>query len=140
MELLVKKVLILGIRKSLLSSVFENLEKMLMKKLIVVIRILVKRMARIDLRVDFDEKGMVGVLIPVDFVKRIRGKIIGIFEIILHVVHDHHAKVAHLAPNEGAWRESGQPGWLQDCLDPNEGARLLLTQASWLQDHVVHCL
>ena len=73
----------------------------------------------------------------------IRGKIIGIFEIILHVVHYHHAKIAHLAPNEGAWRESGQPGWLQDCLDPNEGARLLLTQASrasWLQDHVVHCL
>ena len=125
MELLVKKVLILGIRKSLLSSVFENLEK--------------EWMARI-LRVDFDEKVMVGVLIPVDFNKGIRGKIIGIFEIILHVVHDHHAKVAHLAPNEGAWRESGQPGWLQDCLDPNESARLLLTQASWLQDHVVHCL
>ena len=84
------------------------------------------------------------------------------YEIILHVVHYHHAKIAHLAPNEGAWRESGQPGWLQDCLDPNEGAlmlltrvqlgwlkdcpdpnegaRLLLTQASWLQDHVVHCL
>jgi hypothetical protein len=84
------------------------------------------------------------------------------YEIILHVVHYHHAKIAHLAPNEGAWRESGaawlapglsgskrgrshvanpgQLGWLKDCPDPNEGARLLLTQASWLQDHVVHCL
>ena len=59
---------------------------------------------------------MVGILIPVDFYEKgIRGEIIGIFEIILYVVHYHHAKVAHLALNEGAWWESGQPGWLQDC-------------------------
>ena len=80
------------------------------------------------------EEGLVGGFNSRDFdEKRIIGEIISIFEIILHVVHYHHAKIAHLAPNEGAWRESGA-AWLAPGLSGSKRGRSHVANpgAAWL--------